>query len=476
MKKWGKHAKRTKGDNARDASGLYAYTHPRGKTAAAALALVPLLLASACAGGGKDGGAGTQPGAGVSEPAPAVVQEKPKEPITLVVKDSIFGWTDEAFRTNYGQAIEKKFPNIKLKFVNYSGSKLTDMIAAKDQIDIVLASLNNFYAGIVDTGLKYDITPEIKKFKYDLNRLDPGTVALAKQLADGGMYGLPIVGSPTAITYNKDLFDKFGVPYPKDGMTWDEFLDVSKKMSRVDGGVQYHGSLIFSNFMILRNPLSLGFIDPATDKALINTDKWKNFIDLFAGMYKLPGNEIKDINLFSGTPGLNLLIKDQTVAMFSAVSGTNVKGQWVDAGMNVDYVQFPTFKETPGMGPQPYPTYFYVSATSQYKDEVFQVLAYLTSDEYQLEASKLGNITVLNNPQIRSALASALPEFKGKNIGAFIPKQIAPPAYQTKYDSIVRGFVDTALKDVAMGRKDTNTALREAEEGANKAIEALKAK
>ena len=27
--------------------------------------------------------------------------------------------------------------------------------------------------------------------------------------------------SPLAIYYNKDLFDKAGVPYPKDGWTWD---------------------------------------------------------------------------------------------------------------------------------------------------------------------------------------------------------------------------------------------------------------
>jgi multiple sugar transport system substrate-binding protein len=144
--------------------------------------------------------------------------------------------------------------------------------------------------------------------------------------------------------------------------------------------------------------------------------------------------------------------------------------------MNVDYVQFPTFKEAPGMGPQPYPTYFYVSSTSKYKDEVFEVLAYLTSDEYQMEASKLGNITVLNNKSIQAALASSLPEFKGKNISAFIPKQVAPPAYQTKYDSVVRGFMDAAFKDVATGLKDINTALREAEEGANKAIAESKAK
>ncbi|MDF2722283.1 MAG: hypothetical protein K0Q59_1958 [Paenibacillus sp.] len=40
-------------------------------------------------------------------------------------------------------------------------------------------------------------------------------------------------------------------------------------------------------------------------------------------------------------------------------------------------------------------------------------------------------------------------EFKSKNVSAFIPKQIAPPAYQTQYDSLVRRFLDSSFKEVA---------------------------
>ena len=37
--------------------------------------------------------------------------------------------------------------------------------------------------------------------------------------------------SPLAIYYNKDLFDKAGVPYPKDGWTWEDFQDTAVKLT-----------------------------------------------------------------------------------------------------------------------------------------------------------------------------------------------------------------------------------------------------
>ena len=37
------------------------------------------------------------------------------------------------------------------------------------------------------------------------------------------------------INYNRDLFDKAGVAYPKQGWTWDEFREVAKELTVKDG-------------------------------------------------------------------------------------------------------------------------------------------------------------------------------------------------------------------------------------------------
>jgi multiple sugar transport system substrate-binding protein len=55
------------------------------------------------------------------------------------------------------------------------------------------------------------------------------------------LYALPFSMNYGMTIYNKDIFDKFGIPYPKDMMTWNEMLDLGKKLTKLEQGVQYVG-------------------------------------------------------------------------------------------------------------------------------------------------------------------------------------------------------------------------------------------
>jgi len=57
----------------------------------------------------------------------------------------------------------------------------------------------------------------------------------------GSTYMTPTDTGSLVVYYNKDLFDKQGVPYPKKGWTWEEFQDTVKKLSFKDGDTQYYG-------------------------------------------------------------------------------------------------------------------------------------------------------------------------------------------------------------------------------------------
>jgi multiple sugar transport system substrate-binding protein len=48
---------------------------------------------------------------------------------------------------------------------------------------------------------------------------------------NGKIYGMPAGFTTRVVYYNKDLFDKAHIPYPKDGWTWDDFKQISKKLS-----------------------------------------------------------------------------------------------------------------------------------------------------------------------------------------------------------------------------------------------------
>jgi len=50
-------------------------------------------------------------------------------------------------------------------------------------------------------------------------------------IIDGRQYGFVTNPGPWVIFYNKSIFDKCGVPYPKGDWTWEEFVEVAKKVT-----------------------------------------------------------------------------------------------------------------------------------------------------------------------------------------------------------------------------------------------------
>jgi multiple sugar transport system substrate-binding protein len=65
-----------------------------------------------------------------------------------------------------------------------------------------------------------------------------------KQMANGGLYALPVAMQPSPLIYNKDIFYKFGIAYPKGGITWNETYELSNILTRSDGGVDYRGLFV----------------------------------------------------------------------------------------------------------------------------------------------------------------------------------------------------------------------------------------
>jgi ABC-type glycerol-3-phosphate transport system substrate-binding protein len=59
---------------------------------------------------------------------------------------------------------------------------------------------------------------------------------------NGGFYGLPISGSCWMLFYNKDLFDKKGLPYPEN-ITWEEYADLAKQLTYEENGTKYWGGV-----------------------------------------------------------------------------------------------------------------------------------------------------------------------------------------------------------------------------------------
>ncbi|GAA3399530.1 ABC transporter substrate-binding protein [Paenibacillus hodogayensis] len=438
--------------------------------------LVAVMLAGAVATGcgskpqqnaGGDS-AGAAPGTG------AVQAEKKRDPVELVFYSTSGDFDESGFVKTFGDKIKEKFPHVTPKFIALTkDTALEKLITVGQPIDILFNSIGQTSETLLNYKMEADISDLIKKNNYDLSRLEPVTVDIQKQIANGGIYGLPVFTTTLALYYNKDLFDKFGVAYPKDGMTWEDTYELARKMSRMDGSVQYKGLSVSFSHTSLLNSKSVPYVDVKTNKAAFANDSFKNVFETLTNIYNIQNNGVTK-DTVSYTKQIQSFDKDQTTAMFLALS--TLGAVRFKEGLNWDVVSYPVDKDQPNVGPQSYPTYFYINNASKNKDAAFEVISYLTTDEFQKHLAMNGMFPVLKNRDAMKAYGQELPFMKNKNTQSFLPKQFAPAAPVSKYQSIAFNNLNNAYNAVLLKEKDVNTALREQEEKTNKDIEAQLAK
>jgi multiple sugar transport system substrate-binding protein len=415
-----------------------------------------------------------------AESAPAVSNE----PIELNFYSIANGADTKDFDDKYGNLVRKKFPNITVKVIpnlkgnSISSASMSEVLASGTPIDIYYESVGQFVEGLVNNNMQLDMTDLIKKANVDLARFEPSTIEAIKTISKGGIYGLPVNNLTLALYYNKDIFDKFGVPYLKDGMNWDELIEVSKKLTRNEGGAQYVGLATSPAHVLRLNPFSLPYIDPKTEKPTILDEKWKPiFQNNFMRAAEAPGYVEKMKSLGNKLPAGNELTKEKSLAIYIGLNNifTNPSTAEELAQMNWDMVSVPTFKELPGVGAQTYPIYMSVTSSSKHKEAAMEVIKYLTSDEVQMEYSKNAIMSVLTKQEIKNAYGQNN-RFKDKNLKSIFFNKFAPISPKTLYDGTAETTYRKDMIDLVTGAIDINTAFRKADEATNKAITDLKKK
>lgn len=81
-----------------------------------------------------------------------------------------------------------------------------------------------------EAGVLWDVTDAAKKMQFSTeNDLWPS--AKNTVTYQDRQYGFPCNTGAAILIYNKNVFDHFGVPYPKHSMTWDEFFELAQKVN-----------------------------------------------------------------------------------------------------------------------------------------------------------------------------------------------------------------------------------------------------
>lgn len=274
---------------------------------------------------------------------------------------------------------------------------------------------------------------------------------------------IPANRAPGGLFYNQDLFDKFGIPYPQDGMNWDEVIPLIRKLTRQEGGRTYYGFAASMRYLSQSNPWSLPLIDRDLRRAVINNDTWKSWLDQMHALFNATDIRLSEREM---EQSMRLFVKEKNLAMWA---GNDILYSLATGaeGLDWDVVRLPhdadltwSSERMQGEGVP----FWVVSEVGEHMDAAYWVLSYLFSPTaYRYETTYL--------------FSEMIEQIKGKNISALFQNQmgvfnLSPRIADDALEIAAREQFYIKLMQMITNQMDGNTALRETEEIINTQIQA----
>lgn len=426
-----------------------------------------LVVAFACLAAGCSSSNGDSPGAGAGKQA-----DKPPEPVTIKLYPG--QWiTDADMELMINGPLKKKYPHITVERLTRDKNPLAEHIARGDEVDLI-TSWNGSMSQNMDLKIYEDIAPLAKPLGFSFDKFDAQALETVRAISDDGkLYGLPYNRQFNALYYNKDIFDKFGVSYPKDGMTWDETIELAKRVTREEGGVAYRG-LDPENITRMGFQLSLVQVDAKTNTSDIMShfNTYQKLFETGSRIYSIPGNKPPKW----GYSAYDAFIKDRTVAMSANINYFPYLAEAPDF-TSWEIAQYPSYPDKPNVYGMFDMHIIGISNTSKHKEDAMKVLEVLFSDEVQMVATQqTGRISLLSDTKFQQAFGADMPILKGKNVQSIFKSKPAPAPRLSKHYGNGATNIRNKFNEYVDGNIDMNTALREAEELTNAYIKAQEGK
>ncbi|MDF2723564.1 MAG: extracellular solute-binding protein family 1 [Paenibacillus sp.] len=384
-------------------------------------------------------------------------------PVELTVVGTVLA--EDEFAKFVAEPMRQKFPATTIHYVQKTAAQLSDLVTANQPIDLYMDGVLNL-VNFQDLRLDYDLTNLVKQQHFDLSRVQSDYItALADGTGRKDMIGLPIFGLNFALFYNKTVFDRFAVPYPKDGMTWEQARDLAVRLTRNESGVQYYG-LWADNVYRGAYQLGLSWVDTASNKALFQTIAWKELFSFWYDLHKAIGYAPKGVNM----------TKEFTDGRLAMMAGSTTQAATFAKLQDLDWdvVAYPQNSKAPGVGQRINGFYLLLTNTGKNKEAAFRVIDTVLSNEVQKSMSRNTRISVLNDVGTQNELGKDIPALAGKNMAAFTKLKTAK--MYTLGNVNAATFVNNAFNDVLYSGKDINTAINAAQEATDKALQDLKKK
>ncbi|MEK5057398.1 ABC transporter substrate-binding protein [Paenibacillus shunpengii] len=441
------------------------------------IALV-LTLLTACtgneSGGAAQGSSVTSP-SGESGEQTGNFKKLGDEPITLSFYSTSGTFPDVEFNTLIADPIKEKYPNVTIERITPAATTTPEEVLSTHVPDIIYSSSSS-HQRIIRTGAYEDLRQLIERHQFDDSRIKPILYDYIKEMSKGEeIYAIPFNANQHVLYYNKDIFDKFGVEYPSnEQMTWDEVLEIAEKLTRTENGVNYIG-LSVDNLTGLAKGLGLPYVDKETGNAALDTPEWHRIFELNKRIFDIQGYVTPD-----GTWnwGRDQFMKDQVIAMrvtwLANMVGPLEELRQQGVEFNWDIAPAPNFEDQLGKTREAQIHSLSVNSQSEYKDEAFQVISEILSDEGQRILARNGRVPAIINEELESEYGLDIPVLQGKTVENVFIGEPLQEHYIHPYELEITQRLTEAAEDMAVKGLDVNSAIRKATDAINKDVETLR--
>lgn len=293
---------------------------------------------------------------------------------------------------------EKRNPHIRVEVEITPWSRMLDKLmisSAGGRPPDVTRISSEWFPPIAAKGLLEPLDKYIERDNYDLDDFYPESI-------DGwGVWNGQILEIPTdidiyAMYYNKDMFDKYKIPYPDETWDWDKYLEVAKKLTldtNGDGQIDQWGTTLdmwWQDYVYANGGTIIG-PDPATGDVQCTLDQPAAYegLQFMADL----------INKYHVSPTAEESANQGTSKLFtSGRIGMTISGSW--AAELIYKNEITTFKYDVApipKGPKSRVSIicgaaYAVLKRSQHKEEAWELVKWMTGKEYQSAAAMRSQI------------------------------------------------------------------------------------
>ena len=200
---------------------------------------------------------------------------------------------ESMFMREFGQSFSLEYPKAELHVVRTEGTapdQLEALIAEKRPDVLVMRA--DEYESWSAKGMLLSLEPFVRETKFDTDGIAPNLVEALKAWGGGQLQGLAPAYLTELLFYNKALFERYGVPYPTAGMTWEELLMLSARFPKTGDD----GKPLYGYYDQAGGPVAIAEkigrlagtfpTDADGKRAVIGTEAWKRLFDYGFRLYK----------------------------------------------------------------------------------------------------------------------------------------------------------------------------------------------